>query len=128
MHCTKFVLQKIDTKGTYKAGIDNFDDRSREGKEYGTVDLAYRYMGGFDTEIGNLERFLVKELGDRLGEGMAYASLGSAHLILGDFESAIDYYERYLKTAKDGGDRSGEREAYWNLGNAHDSLGDYIQP
>ena len=85
-------------------------------------------MGGFDTEIGNLERFLVKELGDRLGEGMAYASLGSAHLILGDFESAIDYYERYLKTAKDGGDRSGEREAYWNLGNAHDSLGDYIQP
>ena len=127
MHFTSFVVQEIDSKGTYTAGIDNFDGRSIEGKEYGTDGIAHPYMGVLDTIIGNLERFAIiaKELGLTLVEGVAYDILGCTHLNLGNSKSAIDYYERYLKIAKELGDRSREGKAYGFLGNAYNSLGGY---
>jgi tetratricopeptide (TPR) repeat protein len=103
------------------------------GFVYGTLGIAYHYLGDFSQAIQyhTLDLAIAKEKGDLSGDLSALntglRNLGIACHSQGDFDKAIEYFEQYLAITKELGDRELEGNAYDNLGTVYSSLGEHVK-
>ena len=102
-----FNIKKIDKNNLDLKIAKEVGDKHGEGKAYGNLGNAYRFLGDFKKaiEYHNLHLKIAKEVGDKHGGGNAYGNLGNAYYSLGDIKKALEYPNLNLKIAKEVGDK-----------------------